>query len=716
MAKRRAGTAANARVAGARSRSAAAGGLRALGPRLVRPLTLALLAVAILAAFWPVLHNGWIGLDDPDYVAAQPRILGGLRLDNALWFLAHPHAANWHPLTSWSHMLDAQLFGASPGRHHAVSLLLHALTALLLVVVLSRMTGAWWRSVAVGALFALHPLRVESVAWISERKDVLSGVFFVLALGAYRRWVERPGRGRYAALMLVVALGLMSKPMLVTLPFVLLLLDLWPLGRMKLGRERAHGGTAGPTPAGLLIEKWPIFALAAASAVVTFLVQRRVGAVPTVGAVTPVRRLANAALSCWRYVDDTFRPHGLAPFYPYGPVTNRTAAVAAGVGLVVVTIVCVRLLRRRPYLATGWLWYLVMLAPVIGLVQVGSQARADRYTYLPTIGLLIALVWLAGDLASRRAVRVALAIALVAALGALSFATARQAALWKDTKTLFTYTLSVTRDNPVAHHCLGNALLDEGRPREAVVELNEALRLAPGNPDVRHGLGDALVATGRAEDALVQFRAALAVTDDAGTHHDLGAALDQLGRTDEAIVEYEAAIRRDPRLYVTLLMLAKDLVARGRMGEAEGYLRRALELDPARIDLRRLIAVTLVMDGRVEEAVREYQGLLRLSPDDVDALDGVAWIRATDPDAAHRDGAEAVRLAERACAKSAAPQARLYGTLAAAYAEAGRFPEAVRAGEQAVELARHAGESGAAASYAQQLAGYRERRPFHRGS
>jgi hypothetical protein len=316
-----------------------------------------------------VLRSGWILFDDPEYVSAQPRVAGGLRLDNAIWFLFHPHAANWHPLTSWSHMLDARLFGLRPAGHHATSLFLHVLNAVLLVLVLFRLTGAWWRSLAVAALFALHPLRVESVAWVSERKDVLSGLFFVLALGAYGRWVERPGRLRYAMLMLALALGLMAKPMLVTLPFVLLLLDVWPLGRLALpGRSKAARGRAQPLKT-LVLEKWPLFALAAGSTLVTFLVQRRIGAVVPVEAMAPARRVANALLSYWRYVGRTLWPDHLAGYYQMRPATNWTGALAGALGLAVVTAACAFLMRRRPYLAVGWLWYVGMLVPVIGLIQ-----------------------------------------------------------------------------------------------------------------------------------------------------------------------------------------------------------------------------------------------------------------------------------------------------------------------------------------------------------
>jgi Flp pilus assembly protein TadD len=355
-----------------------------------------------------------------------------------------------------------------------------------------------------------------------------------------------------------------------------------------------------------------------------------------------------------------------------------------------------------------------MLVPVIGLIQVGSQAHADRYTYLPVIGLLVAGTWLVGDLVARsRPARLAAAAGLALALAVLCVATVRQVALWKDTRTLFTHTLAVTRDNPVAHECLGCAFLQEGKLELGIAELNKALRLSPYYPDAHQNLARGLVLAGRTEEALPHFRAALSVTDKADIHHDLGSALDRLGRTDEAIREYEAALALDPDRFLTRVLLAKDLAARGRFALAADHLRYALELNRVEIEPRRLLAAVLTVDGREEEAIREYQEILRRAPDDLDALNNVAWMRATHAQARLRDGAEAVRLAERACAKSPTPEAVLYSTLAAAYAEAGRFPDAVAAGERAVELARAAHAAEDAERYAEQLARYRAGQPFH---
>ena len=682
--------------------------------RPIRALTLGLLAAATLAAFAGVLRNGFVFFDDPRYTYDNPHVNQGLRLGNALWFLTHAHAENWHPLTSWSHMLDAQLFGRAAAGPHAVNLLLHVLTAALLVIVLFRFTGAWWRSAAAGALFALHPLRVESVAWISERKDVLSGLLFVLALEAYRRWVTRPSRARFAVIVAVYVVGLMAKPMLVTLPFVLVLLDVWPLGRLGRERgERASGAPARPLT-GLLVEKAPLFAIAAISAVLTFVVQRAGGAVASVGSVSIGRRLTNALVSYWEYAGKSFWPSRLSAFYPMGPPPPTLGVWAAAAGLVLVTALALAARRARPYLAVGWLWFVGMLVPVIGLVQVGAQGFADRYTYLPGIGLAVAVVWAVGDLVARsRPARAAAAVACLVALAGLSVVTVRTVSLWRDTWTLFSHALEVTRENPVAHQNLGDVLLKDGQVRGALRHFAEVVRIAPGFGDAHNKLGVALARSGRYDEAIAQFRMALAIEDIAPVRNNLGYTDQQMGRLDDAIREYRTALLRDPNYLVSLAHLSQALVSCGRFAEAEAPARRVVGMRPGDREARRLLAVILVREGRIEDAIAEYRQILVRRPNDLDALNNVAWIRATHAEAAHRDGAVAVRLAERARDSSPEPVPVLFSTLAAAYAEAGRFPDAVAACERAIRLARGAGDLEQAAAFARQLACYREGRPFH---
>ena len=684
--------------------------------RHARSLSLVALAAATLAAFSGVLRNGWVGYDDPDYIITNSHINRGLTLSGLRWFMHASHGANFHPLTSVAHMLIVQVFGLNPLGHHAVSLALHTLNAVLLAVALARLTGAWWKSLLVAALFALHPLRVESVAWASELKDTLSGLFFMLTLLAYARWAEQPGRARFAGVVACLGAGLLAKPMLVTLPCVLVLLDVWPLGRLR--GFRPPGPRLGRAPVGslggLILEKWPMFALIVASSVTTFLVQRGSGAVVAATGVPLLPRVMNAAISCWRYIGLTLWPHGLLPFHRLLGAPDPGRGALSVLALAAVTALAVLQARRRPYLLMGWLWYLGMLVPVIGLIQVGVQSHADRYTYLPVIGLGIAAVWtLSGLLPERRAIRFAAAAAACSVLAVLGVAAARQVARWRSNQVLFSYVLAVDPNNLMAHHCLGTELLNTGHPREALEQFETILRTNTEYAFTRANVAVALSALGRTDEAIAAFRRALADRDDPLVRHNLGLALVKQGRYDEAIAEYRAGLRLDPDHFPTLVELGAALGVEGQYAEAESVLRRALEMRPAEPRIRRLLAVALTREGLVEEAIREYTVLLRSDPNDLDALNNIAWIRATHAEPRHRDGAQAVQLAERAVAGSEEPMAVLYSTLAASYAEAGRYGDAVKAGARAVELARAERDSAGGARYTEQLADYRGGRPFH---
>jgi tetratricopeptide (TPR) repeat protein len=679
------------------------------GPPLAVRFAVALALVgSTIAAFAGVTRNGWILFDDPGYVTENPHVTGGLTADNLRFFLHASHGANWHPLTSYSHLLDVQLFGLDAGAHHAVSLGLHALTALALLLVLYRMTGSWWRSAAVAALFALHPLRVESVAWAAERKDVLSGLFFVLTLAAYRRWAMRPGGARMALVAAALALGLLSKPMLVTTPFVLVLLDAWPLGRLDLADTRR-------LPRALwarLLEKAPLFALAAALAVVTYLVQRASGATSD-ALFTPAQRVSNALVSYACYALETAWPAHLAIFYPHPREVEWLAASLSGAALIAITALAWRERGRRPWFAVGWLWYVGTLVPVIGLVPVGRQAWADRYSYLPTIGLVLVLVWFAGEWADRRrAFRVAAALAALVACAALGTATARQVARWRDTRTLFEWTLAQRPSNAVAQMCLGDLELKAGRPGPAIERYRAALEAEPDYDIVRNNLASALAMTGHREEAREEFARATRTRASAQSLHNLGMFAAQEGRYAEAVTEFERALALDSRHLPSHVRLAAALVALGRLPEAEQHLRMAVDLSNGDPEKRRLLAEALKAERRPAEALEQYELVVRARPDDVDALVNAAWLRATIARDDLRDGAAAVGMAERARAASPEPPAIVEATLAAAYAEAGRFPEAVAAGERAVSIARAAGSAGEAAEYARQLAFYRAKRAF----
>ncbi len=680
----------------------------ARGPsKVVRLLTLLGLVIATLVAYASIRDAQWILFDDPAYVTRNKNIASGFTLDGLRWVFAHPHGGNFHPLTSFSHMLDCELFGLDPRGPHIENVALHALDAVLLCLVLARFTGAWWRSLLVAAFFALHPAHVESVAWISERKDVLSTLFFLLTLLAYQRWTQRSSRSRYVLVAVLFVLGLLAKPMLVTLPFVLLILDVWPL-------KRARWPLFGTGMLRLWLEKWPLFAIAGVSAVATFFVQNAAGAVMTAQTLSIPQRIANALASYGRYLKLIFAPHDLAIYYPLTDGWPIEEAIGGLVFIVIATTIawCVR--SKRPYALVGWTWFLGTLVPVIGLVQVGAQAYADRYTYIPSIGIAIVVVWLVADfVADSRAARAAAGVVAAFLLGWCGVATARQTALWKDTRTLFTHALAVAPPNAVAYQNLGNALLMDGEIDRAIECLRESLRIIPDFPDAENNLGTALGIRGRHEEAIPHFRAALRTENTAEIHQNLGWSLAQSGRGDEAIVEYEAALALDPEFAAAHAKLGATVMARGQRERAERHIVRALALDPNDVETHRSLAILRTQQGRVEDGIQAYRGVLERAPNDLDALNNIAWIRATHADGAHRDGVEAVHLSEKARDLPHDPNHVLFSTLAAAYAEAGRFEEAVKAGERAVQLADEAKDSDAAQRFAQQLASYRVGRPFH---
>ena len=722
---------------------------------------LCLLALATAIAFLGVLRADFILLDDPVYVVHNEHVRAGLTLEGILWAFRTGEGGNWHPLTWISHMLDVQLFGLRAAGHHASSLALHVASSLLLLAALDRLTRRFWPSALVAALFALHPLHVESVAWISERKDVLSTFFAMLVLLAYARYAEQPGRARLAAVAVLLALGLMSKPMLVTLPFALLLVDVWPLRRTE--RESFPS---------LVREKIPLFLLVAAASLTAYLAQATSGAVAPGDALPLAVRASNALVSYGRYLAKTFWPVGLAAYYPHPKAVQLGLALASGAVLAAVTWVAVRERRRRPHLLVGWLWFLGTLVPVIGIVQVGAQAMADRYTYVPLIGVFLALAWSAPRPARWIAVPV---------LASLAVLTHRQVARWKDTRTLFEHTLAVTGDNAIAEKCLGDACVADGDLDAAIVHLSRAVEIAPMLGDARNNLGAALGAKGRFEEAIVQYRAELAARPRAAaTYYNLGTALVSLGRVDEGIAAYEEALRIDPAMSDADAQLGVALGTQGRFVEAErhfraelgrapgsaelhynlgfalvnqnriddgiaeyeealridpghfransklgialgskgeldealAHLQKASEASPGDAETRRWIALTLTLQARVEDAIAEYRKLLEADPKDLGAMNHIAWIRATHPDPAHRDAAEAVALAESANALSPTPDLVLLETLAASYAEAGRFDDAAATSGRAIELARTQGEPRDVERLRGQLDSYRARKPF----
>lgn len=542
------------------------------------------LVVATAVAYSAVAGHGFTNFDDPGYVTDNPEVKRGLGAGTIAWAFTTGHMYNWHPLTWISHLADVSLYGVNPGAHHVTSLLFHLVNTVLLFGLLRRLTGATGRSAAVAGLFALHPLHVESVAWVSERKDVLSTFFLLLTIGAYAGYARDPRPARYAAVCALLALGLMSKPMLVTLPFALLLLDYWPLGRVAGGPPPAvRGARVSARPwARLALEKLPLLALVVVSSVVTYLAQQRGGSVGGWETFPLSLTAGNAAISYFAYLGKMVWPAGLAAFYPYPRSLDVSLVIAAVVGLVALTAAAFAVATRRPYVPVGWLWYLGTLVPVIGLVQVGTQAMADRYTYVPLIGVFVVLAWGLTDVLARWSGRDrVLAAGAIALLIACAFLTFRQVAHWKSSESLWRRALRVTRGNHVAHTNLGSVLEKDGRGDEAAAHFAEAVRLQPRFSLALYGLAMAQVRQGRSDDAIQNFRAAL--RSDPGyaeAHSSLGAALATQGKTAEGIEHFEEAIRLRPAFVGARVNLAIALATAGRTAEANAQLAEALRLEP----------------------------------------------------------------------------------------------------------------------------------------
>jgi tetratricopeptide (TPR) repeat protein len=808
------------------------------------------LALAVLTAFvyWPALDNDYVNWDDVAYGGRAPGVREGLTGRNASRAWTTTEAANWHPLTWLSLQLDAELSGTGPRAFHRTNVLLHAANAALLFAALRALTGSRWRSAAVAALFALHPLHAESVAWVSERKDVLSTFFGLLALWAYAGYTRAPSARRYVLVAALFALSLLAKPMLVTLPFVLLLLDYWPL-------RRAEGRPLRAAAWPLVREKLPLFALSAASCAATWYAQQQ--AMAFAGPIPLAARAANAAAAYVGYLLKTLWPADLAAFYPHprGGLTAGAVAFAV-VFLALVTAAALNAGRRRGYLAVGWLWYLGTLVPVLGLVQVGKQALADRYTYVPLIGVFLAAVWASADLATTPVRRRAAAVAAAAVLAVLAVLTWSQAAVWKDSRSLWEHALHVVPDSDVAMLNLGNALEADGdlagarRLYEAILarspddfpaslalantlrkqgEVDEALRryarmleADPANKLVHKWLAPALAEKGDVEGALTHYRRTVECDpDDPGSCNTLAVALERYGRPEEAERWYREAVRLDPAYTVARCNLASNLLGRGevdralaeareavrlcppairrdadaedyavackvlaaaerrraqgpdagpasrraaspravecfnrgtRLGregqprEAVRYLaeavhiepafaeahhnlglareqagdeagalascREAVRLKPAVARYRVTLAALLEKTGRTAEAANEYHQAARLDPGWLRSVGRAAWRLATHPRDAERNGVQAVEMAEQVCQATAFADPEGLDTLAAAYAEAGRFAEAAGSARKAAELARAAGQADQAREIEGRLRLYEQGRAF----
>jgi tetratricopeptide (TPR) repeat protein len=749
-------------------------------------LVAVLLALAVVAVYLPVVGFEFTNYDDTHYVTGNPQVLKGLTLEGVSWAFTRGHSGNWHPITWMSHMLDCQLYGLHAAGHHLTNLLLHAANSVLVFLVLRYLTGATGRSACVAALFALHPLHVESVVWVAERKDMLSTFFGLLCLWAYARYAqplspesrvqspksecelastepnERGMRSAergitqhaprstlhastfYVLSLVCFALGLMSKPMLVTLPFVLLLLDYWPLGRFQLKTNHLNRKTLSP----FLLEKTPFLALSAASSVVTFLVQQRWGAVAPLERVPLGLRLLNVPVSYLRYLRNLLWPANLAVMYPYVRTWSAAVILLALLVLGGVTLLAFREYRQRPYLLTGWAWFLGTLVPVIGLVQVGNQSIADRYTYLPSIGFFILVVLGASELVGGKPARQFISgVAATALLLACALLAQTQTLCWQNTETLFRHALAVTRGNFVAHNSLGFFYAAHSQAEEAKRAFRAALAVQPSCQYSWQGLGMALIEQRKYAEAIAACQAALEADPRmASAHSTFGLAAMKLGQTNEAMWHYTEALRLQPELADAHYNLANALAGQGQIEAAREHYEAALHSDPGSADAHNNVAYMLAREGkldraesefrsavalqpdlwqahyglaallarqgRVPEAMQQYRATLAIRPDFLEALTRLAWLLAVHPDSRARNGTEAVELAERACRLTQYRQPTVLMTLAAAYAEMGRFPEATSSAQKAQGLARAAGQTELARKNQQLLERFQAGQPY----
>ena len=622
-----------------------------IGNRFYRKTLISLfLVIVTLSVYRQVNNHEFINYDDDLYVTANHHVRSGLTLRGIIWSFTTGHAKNWHPLTWLSHMLDVQLYGMNPGQHHMTNLLFHLMNTLLLFLVFRRMTGHVWRSGFVAILFALHPLHVESVAWVAERKDVLCAFFWMLTVWSYIRYVERPGVYRYLVILLFFILGLMSKPMIVTLPFVLLLLDYWPLGRLRYPKSiDSIPLYSNPPVFHLVWEKIPLFILSALSSIATFLVQQSGGALGSLNEYSLSVRIANALVSQASYIGKMVWPFHLAILYPHPGTLPFWKVAGASLLLVSISLMALWVMRPHPWFIVGWLWYMGTLVPVIGIVQVGFQGMADRYTYVPLIGIFIIIVWGVSELvAGWRYKKIVFGTIGGASLLILMATTWVQAGYWKNSITLFERALEVTSNNYVAYNNLGNALAARGKTSEAIGHYLDALLINPDYAAAYNNLGLALVKEGRTSEAIGRYSEALRINPDFKEgHNNLGIAFAKHGNTTEAIWHYTRALQIDPGYSRAHINLGGALVAQGKPEKAIYHYSEVLRINSGyKTEAHYSLGNLWFAQGKPEKAIYHYSEALRINPDFEKAHNnlGIALIRKGKIEEAITHFREALRI------------------------------------------------------------------------
>ena len=675
-----------------------------------------ILIMLVFLAFEPIRSNDFIDYDDIDYLTENPFVQSGITIPSIKWAFTSGHASNWHPLTWLSHMLDITLFGMNPVWHHLHNVLLHTANTVLLFLLLKNMSGAIWRSAFTAMLFGLHPLRAESVAWAAERKDVLCMFFILLTIATYLYYVRQQGISRYLLVIFCFALSLMAKPMAVTLPLLFLLLDIWPLKRLNASRWKF-----------LIAEKIPLLTLTLISCFITFIVQKSGGSVWAMEDLPFLTRLSNAVISYAAYLGKFFWPLQLAVLYPYPDNPAPLKVAVSCILLIMITFLSIRLSRKYPFLITGWLWYLIALVPVIGLVQVGVQAMADRYTYLPSIGICIMVVWSVASLTEKWKYQ-KIILSGLGGLLALFMLILMQIQLyyWKDSVTLYKHALAVTNDNYVILYNLGNTLARQEQTEEAKHCFYKALEIEPDSVKTHNDLAVLLIKDKQYDEAIQHFHKALSVNpEDAETHNNLGAlfitqqqyalakehlvralkanpnladahinlaqALEAQKQYDEALKQWQAAIRLNPDNIEAYNKIAFILTRQSKYNEAVQFLFKAAELSPDNAGVYFNLALLFQIQNKEKAAIAAYSQGLKVQPNNPKGLNGLAWILTTTSGPDLRNPTQAVSLAQTACQLSAGKNPEYLKTLAAAYAAASQFDEAVQTAQTAINSANTLG-------------------------
>jgi len=565
----------------------------------VRPdiLICLFLVLSILIVYWQVINYEFVGFDDDLYVTSNSHVKNGLTVSSIIGAFKSTYASNWHPLTWVSHMLDVQLYGMNPGSHHMTNVLFHIVNSMLLFIVFKRMTGRIWQSALVAALFALHPLHVESVAWVAERKDVLSTFFWMLTMYAYAWYVEHPGIKRYLSALLFFILGLMAKPMLVTLPFVLLLLDYWPLRRFQFRNSQDNSRNSFQTSAMLpmLWEKAPFFIVSIASSVVTIFVQKSGGAIGPLEVYPFSTRIANVLVSHINYIGKMFWPSSLSVLYPYQEYLAYWQIAGAFILLISISLLGIKALQRRPWFTVGWLWYVGTLVPVIGLVQIGTQAMADRYTYIPLTGLFIIIAWGVPELMSNWYYKTkGLAIISAAVFLILMRTSSIQVSYWENSISLYEHAINVTSDNYIIHNNLGFALTARGKWGDAIKNYQEALKINPDFETANLNLGIALLAQGKLDKCIEYYQEVLrAKPRYAKVHNNLGNMLLRKGEIENAIDHFREALCIKQDYAEAYNGLGASMMLKGEINEALALFQEALQIKPDYIEAQNNLTKTL---------------------------------------------------------------------------------------------------------------------------